>query len=68
MKYLLLLMLLPGCSTIQKIGAEASDSALVGADSVYCNGATIGGITRKMTVEEYLELRSIVCKGKWVQE
>jgi len=63
--------LLSSCSILEKgmaKGAELNDDALKGADAVYCKAASIGGISRKMSVKEYLELRRVLCDNVWATE
>lgn len=68
---LLLILLISGCSVLEKVvskGAEISDNGLVIAADTYCKIASIGSITRKMSVDEYLELRRLICgkNDNWV--
>lgn len=73
MKIFLIALLIPtsSCSILEKgmtKGAELNDDALKGADAIYCKAASIGGISRKMTVKEYLELRRVLCDNVWATE
>lgn len=68
---LFLLFLLSGCSALENVvskGGDLNDDALIGAATVFCKAASIGGITRKMTVKEYMELRDILCDKPWAKE
>ena len=73
MKILILIAvtLLSSCSMLEGAvskGGEFNDDALNGADIVYCKAASIGSVTRKMTVKEYLELRRVLCDNVWATE
>ena len=66
-----MVLLMSSCSILEKgitKGGELNDDALSGADIVYCKAASIGSISRKMTVKEYLELRRVLCDNAWATE
>lgn len=64
MKLLPLILLLPGCAqlgiAVDK-AADANDQALIDAEFVICNAASVGAIERRYNSKQLLNAREVIC-------
>ena len=66
-RVIILLVLLSGCSTLDKLsgyGAEANDEALRSSKFMICKGASIGAVMREFNTKEKAEGWVKICLGE----